>query len=111
MSMEDLKRQLTSDLLNLYTTITNEVRVDGRAYVPTRFLQKVTRSGGYETVVDLFSKMGPPHDGLTTLYEAERLDLSVEAFILKNSQYHSIFTQQMLNNARKQLKDLGFVVQ
>ena len=46
-------------------------------------------------------------DGLTTLYEIERLDMSCEAAAL-NPKYASLFSDADKREARRRLKDLGY---
>jgi len=42
--------------------------------------------------------------GFTRLYEAGRLDLSVEALIFDNEEYHPLFSEEELEIIRKRLK-------
>ncbi len=46
--------------------------------------------------------------GYTALYIRHRLDLTVEAMVVKNPQWHSLFTDEELKKARKRLMDYGY---
>lgn len=48
-----------------------------------------------------------PAAGLTTLWEKQRLDLSVEAAVL-HAPWSALFTPEEQATARKRLRDLGY---
>jgi hypothetical protein len=48
-------------------------------------------------------------DGYTELYERRRLDLTVEALVLENSEYHALFSVQELQICRKRLVEYGYM--
>jgi hypothetical protein len=48
-------------------------------------------------------------DGFTTLWELKRLDLSVEAFVLR-PEYEPLFTEAERGIARARLKEYGYPV-
>src|SRR5260221_459846 len=70
-----------------------------------RVIHMVTENGGVETAHLLLAK--DPTDGFTKLWEKKRLDLSVEALILK-PQFASLFDEVERENARKRLADYGY---
>jgi hypothetical protein len=47
-------------------------------------------------------------EGYTALWERKRLDLTVEAMILDNEKYQSLFTENELAICRKRLKQYDF---
>ncbi|MBM7867315.1 hypothetical protein GTO89_16535 [Heliobacterium gestii] len=81
----DLRKQFHEDMVNVYIQAKKEAK-----YNATRFLQMVSEKGGYEAAKILISK-DAPSDGFTKLYEAGKLNLSVEALILREK-YVSLFT-------------------
>ena len=70
------------------------------------FLSMVVDNGGYETAKTLLSAAAPQY-GFEKLWEAGRLDLTMEALVL-NPKYKPLFTQQELGIARKRLLDHGY---
>ena len=50
-----------------------------------------------------------PSDGYTRLWEMGRLDLSVEAVVHDNAEWHSLFSQEELNKCKKRLVDYGYL--
>jgi len=75
-------------------------------YNATRFLQMVSEIGGYKTAQKLLNS-GEAAEGFTTLWECGRLDLSVEALVLK-PKYRKLFNIQELNTARDRLARMGY---
>ena len=49
-----------------------------------------------------------PSDGYTRLWELMRLDLSVEALVHDNAEWHGLFTQDGLQRCKKRLTDYGY---
>jgi hypothetical protein len=70
-------------------------------YNPTRFNQMVSELGGPEAARQLL-KGRDASDGFTTLWEAGRLDMSVEAAALL-PWYEELFTEQQRSVARRRL--------
>ena len=75
-------------------------------YNAVRFLQLVSEKGGLAAAKQLINKPGGT-DGFTTLWEHHRLDLSVEAHVLK-SEYAELFTEEEKNICRNRLKEFGY---
>lgn len=63
--------------------------------------------GGLAAAKQLISKPGST-DGFTTLWEHGRLDLSVEAHILK-PEYIELFTDEERRVCRERLEQFGYV--
>ena len=75
-------------------------------YNASRFLQMVGEKGGLETARYLLHASGVS-DGFTALWECKRLDLTVEAYVLK-PEWQGLFTQDEIAVAGKRLSDLGY---
>jgi hypothetical protein len=75
-------------------------------YNASRFLQMVGERGGLSTARYLLHPPGLS-DGFTALWECKRLDLTVEAYVLK-PEWQGLFTQDEMAIARKRLSDLGY---
>lgn len=75
-------------------------------YRPTYFLKMVKERGGIGAARALLHAAAPAQ-GLMTLWEKQRLDLSVEALVLQ-APWSSLFSDEELATARKRLRDLGY---
>ncbi|MGE0502053.1 MAG: hypothetical protein AB7I79_15295 [Rhizobiaceae bacterium] len=78
-------------------------------YTATVFLGMLQRQGGLMTAKQLINA-SRPSDGYTSLYERGRLDLTVEAVVIENTEWHDLFTTEELDRARKRLKQYGYGV-
>ena len=75
-------------------------------YNATRFLQMISNGGGVETAHKLLN--GPDvSDGFTALWSAHRLDLTVEAHVLR-PEYAPLFSDQERSVARQRLTAHGW---
>jgi len=76
------------------------------SYTPTIFIGKFHRDGAVATAKELG---GSPkyHDGLERLWKEKRLDISVEAIMIKEK-YNTLFTSEELKNAKHKLTELGY---
>ena len=99
--MEEVKRQFEQDMVNIYKTAKKEC-----GYTATRFLQMIGRQGGLATAKQLITKPGGT-DGFATLWEHGRLDLSVEALVLRR-EYQSLFSEEEKLLCAERLKEYGF---
>lgn len=77
-------------------------------YNPARFNQMVGERGGPETARQLLSGRDAS-DGFTTLWEANRLEMSVEAVALL-PWYETLFTDEQRAVARRRLMEHRFDV-
>ena len=75
-------------------------------YPPTRFNQMVQEHGGVGTARRLLDTPDTS-DGFARLWEAGRLDLTVEAVAIQDK-WASLFTAEQLATARQRLTDLGY---
>lgn len=97
----DLEKAFHDHMLNVYHAALREC-----GYRATRFLQKVSQRGGLATAKDLLHKPGLS-DGLTTLWQHGRLDLSAEALVLRDP-WRCLFSQEELAIAEKRLRELDY---
>lgn len=77
-------------------------------YNPTRFNQMVAEHGGPEAARQLLTGRNAS-DGFTTLWEAGRLEMSVEAAVLL-PWYEALFTDRQRTVARRRLTEHRFDV-
>lgn len=75
-------------------------------YSASRFLQLVNEKGGLQAAKSLLSSARYP-EGLTRLWEARRLDISMEALVLRDP-WRSLFSAAELSIAADRLKKLGY---
>jgi hypothetical protein len=76
------------------------------AYAATRYKQMVEHRGGLATAHELLRRTPPP-DAMKKLADCGRLDLTVEALVLKQ-EYRSMFTETELAEARRRLEQYGW---
>ena len=74
-------------------------------YNATRFIQMVSEHGGLEAARQLLRAPGVS-DGFTTLWEHGRLDLSVEAHVLR-PEFVGLFNAQERAISLRRLSDYG----
>jgi hypothetical protein len=72
------------------------------------FLRMVSELGGLIAAKALLAPGRPTHDGFTTLYIHQRLDLTVEATVLANPAFAALFTDEELDTARARLALHGY---
>lgn len=72
-------------------------------YNPTYFIRMVHEHGGVETAHRLLAKEDPSA-GLTTLWELGRLDLSLEAIVLK-PEFAPLFSAEERQRVRQRLAE------
>jgi hypothetical protein len=75
-------------------------------YRPTRFKQLVIDKGGLEAARSLLRGQTPA-SGFTELFLCGRLDLSLEALILK-APWNQLFSQAELAEARRRLSEVNY---
>ena len=77
-------------------------------YTPSKFLQMLGQHGGLQTARKLINASTISY-GYTKLWELKRLDLSVEAVVYENSEWHPLFTTEELERCRKRLSESGYL--
>ncbi|MCF6113386.1 hypothetical protein [Mesorhizobium muleiense] len=88
-------------MFRIYETAKSEA-----GYTASVFLGMLGRQGGVLTAKQLINGT-KPSDGYTALYERGRLDLTVEALVVENKKWHSLFSAEELARAKKRLQDYG----
>jgi hypothetical protein len=71
-------------------------------YIATRYLHMLDAHGGFETARILINSP-TVSEGYSKLWELGRLDLTVEALIWDNPEYHILFSDIELQKVRKRL--------
>jgi hypothetical protein len=97
MVTKTLAEQLHDEMLDLYTKVGRET-----GYWAHRYLQKVKRVGGLQAAHEWLKPEIESTSGLQRLMEKNRIDLSLEALILKTP-WSSLFTPEELRIAQKRL--------
>lgn len=100
--MTDVEKQFYKDMIN----ICNESKKCG--YNPARFLQLVGALGPLKAAKQVINKSGGT-EGLTTLWQLGRLDLSVESYVIK-PEYASLFSVDEISKCKETLLRLGYKV-
>ncbi|WP_438312421.1 EVE domain-containing protein [Sporosarcina sp. FA9] len=100
----------TKQLENKFHKVMIEVSKNAKdiGYNPTRFTQMVLTVGGYAVAKKLINSRGLS-DGFNILWELNRLDLSVEAVVLRQ-EFQTLFTEEERRFARERLKEVGYEV-
>lgn len=75
-------------------------------YKPTLFIQMISERGGLGTAKALLAAPGTS-DGFAALWERGRLDLTVEAVVLR-PEFQVLFSRQEIDVARRRLGDHGY---
>lgn len=99
--MTDSESRFNRAMLDIYRRAKEECN-----YNATRFLQMISERGGVATAHALLATPGPS-DGFTALWECGRLDLTVEAHVLK-PEFIRLFTEEEKNIARTRLNEYGY---
>ncbi|HUF53097.1 MAG TPA: hypothetical protein VMR52_04900 [Dehalococcoidia bacterium] len=102
---------MTSDLEKKFDSAMQHIYVEAKSklnYNATRFLQLVSELGGVEAAHRLLSGPAPQY-GLQVLWEKGRLDLSVEAHVLK-PEFAILFSDAERHEAESRLKAYGWNV-
>lgn len=99
--MSQLDKKFHHDMVNIYVTANKELK-----YNATRFLQLINEVGGVNAARTLISKEGGS-SGFVVLWEHGRLDLSVEAHVLKPD-YKELFTAEEREICKNRLKQYGW---
>ncbi|TAV75085.1 hypothetical protein [Rhizobium leguminosarum] len=76
-------------------------------YNATVFLKMLNDRGGLETAKFLINA-DKQSDGFTALHLAGRLDLTVEAMIIEDARWHSLFSPDEIAKAKRRLQLNGY---
>ena len=100
-TMTDIERKFNVAMREIYETAKKEC-----GYNAVRFMQLVAEKGGVAAAKQLIGTNGGT-EGFTTLWEHGRLDLSVEAHVLKD-EFIELFTEEERKMCRDRLLEFGF---
>ena len=96
-----LEVQLEQELLNAC-----QLCHKNYGYHPARFLQMLKENGPVLTAIKLVMDKSF-HEGFTKMWEFGRLDLTLEAIILREP-YCQLFNEEVIERARERLSELGY---
>ncbi len=99
---ETLKEEFREAMIAIYTRTFSAC-----GYRAGRFLEMVNTQGGLETAKILLREE-EPRGGFVALHEQGRLDVTMEAVIVENEEWHPLFTQEEIGIAKKRLSDFGY---
>lgn len=97
----NLEKQFHLEMQQIYACAKKELK-----YNPSRFIQLVSEKGGVRAAKDLIAKDGGTY-GFEVLWENKRLDLSVEAHVLK-PEYKVLFSEEEIKMCHSRLQEFGF---
>lgn len=95
------EQQFHQAMLDIYRRAMTET-----SYKPTYFLQMVSELGGLQAARALLQKTGMS-DGFAELWERDRLDLTVEAHVIK-PEFRSLFSDEEVATAKMRLYEVGY---
>ncbi|MEP0917213.1 HNH endonuclease [Leptolyngbya sp. DQ-M1] len=98
-----LEAQLHEETIAIYQHVGRET-----GYWAHRYLQRVKRVGGLQAAKDWLKPKSNPTSGLQKLVEINRLDLSLEALVLRQP-WSALFTSEELSVAQKRLNTVSSV--
>ncbi len=99
--MADVERRFGEAMFAIYR------EAKGIGYTPSIFLRMLHEKGAIQTARQLINAP-QPSDGYTRLWELERMDLSVEAVVHDNAEWHGLFTENELRLCKRRLSDHGY---
>lgn len=97
MATKTLEEQFHEEMIGVYKNTGRET-----GYWARRYLQKVKRVGGLQVAHDLLKPAKDSAKGLQILMEKNRIDLSVEALVMRQP-WSSLFASEELEVAQKRL--------
>ena len=100
--MPDLEEHFNGAMFTIYRRAKSEAK-----YTASVFLSMLNERGGLATAKYLINAPGES-TGYTELYLRKRLDLTVEAMVIENERWHSLFSGEELDKAKKRLAKHGY---
>jgi hypothetical protein len=98
----NLEERFDLAMMDIYRRAKSEAK-----YNATRYFQMLAEHRGLETARILLHA-DTVSDGYTALWERGRLDLTVEALINDHPEYHSLFTDEERQIARRRLEEYKY---
>jgi hypothetical protein len=99
---KDLENQFHEGMLNIYYRARDEAH-----YRASYYLRMVRNRGGVDAAKRLINRK--PTQGLNKLHQLGRFDLTVEALIWDNTQFHLLFTKEELRIVKNRLIEYGYI--
>jgi hypothetical protein len=99
----NLTNQFNQQMYEIYKSAKSEAN-----YNAVRFLHMLDSHGGIETA-HLLINSTKISEGYSSLWEKGRLDLTVEALIYDNPEYHELFSESEMKIVKKRLVDYGYL--
>ncbi|MEG0085984.1 MAG: hypothetical protein RR090_08925 [Niameybacter sp.] len=96
-----LKRTFHEEMIALYKRIVKELK-----YKSPRLLEMINKYGGYEAAIKILPTDAHTFD-FTLLWEQQRLDLSVEALVTKDT-YKQLFPQDVVKLCQRRLDEYNY---
>ena len=100
--MKPIERDFHSAMLSIAK------QSEAAGYRPSMFLRMLSKHGGLETAKRLINSP-EVSDGYTRLWQMRKLELSVEAVVHENTQWHELFTAEERKICRKRLSDYNYL--
>ena len=100
--MDDLIKKFNDDMETIFPMAAK------LGYKPSYFLQMLRDKGGYQAAQQLIHSKDPA-SGLTSLWEIGRLDLSVEAHVIKD-EYKPLFSDEERDICTERLEAFGYEI-
>ncbi|RLQ93619.1 hypothetical protein [Falsibacillus albus] len=95
---------LKKDMHNIYIKAKKECN-----YNASRYLQMISTNESPVTIARKLTISNTPTEGFTKLWEMGRLDLTVEALIYENEEYHKFFTEEELYFIKNKLSKYSYL--
>ena len=99
--LKELEKEFYKDIKEIYRRADKECN-----YRPTKFLQMLSNHGGVGAARILIDSPGGT-EGFTRLWELGRLDLSVEALVIKDK-YKDLFTRAEIDKCIRVLEEYKY---
>jgi hypothetical protein len=98
-----LERKFDAAMMGIYKNASKEAN-----YKATRFFEMLQKHKGIETAKILIQS-NTVSDGYTALYQRGRLDLTVEALIYENPEWHELFTPEEIKICENRLREYSYI--
>lgn len=98
-----IENKFNEDMKNIYFAAKKEL-----GYNATRLMQLISQKGGLQAAKQLIAKENGTY-GFEVLWEKKRLDLSVEALVLR-PEYESLFSDEEKKFCKDRLEQFGYIV-
>lgn len=102
MKTADMSKQFDEAMFGIYRKAKAEA-----GYTATTFYRMLSDRGGLDTAKYLINSR-KSSDGYTELHMRGRLDLTVEALVVEDQRWRSLFLPEEIERAEKRLADCGY---